>query len=415
MIVSVNRTCMNAGKAFSFLITGAFCLLSHFAGAQTWDKPYPGNEPGILYYPDQYAVYFRYGWDNTTPIVRVIKGKSPKARYFSFNVYDDRTKGSLFALADYKLKMDTDGTYTIYLVPQGTAERYPNQITIPDSVKYASVFLRYYVPEGDMYASVPLPSIYLSRNGSLAEAPPSIPMPAPDKSQAKAIENILRSDPKRLTGKERKELSSANTPESRKEELVSKIFTMPVFRQYKEPGNIQAYNFQADGNYPNKDNHYILMPVVQDKSKVLMVRFRPPVHATTLGDTTREVRYFSLSQGDEFTRTSLTLYDNQLRVAEDGFVYVAISRDTALLRETSSRLTVNTMLWYHGKYMTLILRHMLPAPSFANSTDHVPLFSPKLKREEQEAGRFIGNYALFGKYIKSSALRSAASPGELFR
>jgi hypothetical protein len=65
-----------------------------------------GSNPDLLYYPDQNAVYYRYGWENNKQQGIVIKGKMPEARYFSFNLYNDYTKSSILALADYEIKPD---------------------------------------------------------------------------------------------------------------------------------------------------------------------------------------------------------------------------------------------------------------------------------------------------------------------
>jgi hypothetical protein len=398
-------------RRFFFLLF----LFSSLSGlSQTWDKPYPGNEPGVLYYPDQYASYFRYGWENDGQQVVVIKGRLPKARYFSFNLYDDATKGSLTALADHVVKTEADGSYTLYVVPSNSNISYPNRITLPDSVRFTSIFLRYYVPEGDIYASVPLPSVFIQKGERLIPAPSSLPIPAGNSGQASVLRDILKADPKRLTWKERKQLSSDKTATSRKEELVCKVMTMPVFRHYKDPNHIAAYNFQSDGNYPNKDNHYIVMPVKEKKGMILLVRFRPPTYTTILGDVSKEVRYFSISQGDEFTHTSLTLHDTQLNVAEDGFIYVAVTNDSAALRTAEGKQQFNIMPWYHKKYMVLILRHMLPAPSFQNGTDRVPMFNAGKPAAEQTSDLFIGNYGLTGIYVKTSQLREGGNAGHYF-
>jgi hypothetical protein len=257
-----------------------------------------------------------------------------------------------------------------------------------------------------MYASVPLPSVFVLANGSLAQVPQSIRMPQGGESQVSALREILKSDPQRLTRKERKQLASEKTPASRKEELVCKVMTAPVFRHYKDSTHISAYNFQSDGNYPNKDNHYIVMPVQRKKGQTLLVRFRPPSYTTVLGDVSKEVRYFSVSQGDEFTRTSLTLHDSQLSVADDGFIYIAVTKDTAELKTVKLNSKINVMPWYHEKQMVLILRHMLTAPYFANSTDHVPLFTNSRPAAEQASEKFIGDYALTGVYVQTSTLAS---------
>lgn len=110
-------------KYFSSARPRNFLLLLFFVGfffsalsvkAQTWDKPYPGNDPATLYYPEQNAVYLRYGWQNSGTGILIIKGHFPRARYYSYNLYDDRTKGSILALADYEIKEDAPGSGSLY-------------------------------------------------------------------------------------------------------------------------------------------------------------------------------------------------------------------------------------------------------------------------------------------------------------
>ena len=72
---------------------------SNVAQAQqaTWEAPYRGDDPALLYLPDTKATYWRYGWKrkpgSKTGII--IKGQMPDARYFSYNVYNDDIKSTL--------------------------------------------------------------------------------------------------------------------------------------------------------------------------------------------------------------------------------------------------------------------------------------------------------------------------------
>jgi hypothetical protein len=189
--------------------------------------------------------------------------------------------------------------------------------------------------------------------------------------------------------------------------------TVPIFRHFTDPGAINAYNFNSGGNYPNKDNHYIVMPVVRRKDDVLIVRFKAPTHATQLGDISQNVRYFSLSQGNEYTNTSITLFDEQLKVSSDGFVYVVVANDKSDIRSRVNEMGINFMPWLYKDRLVLILRHMLPAPSFKLSTREVPVFDKSRPVKGQEAQLVIGDYALVGKFFKMSVFRSIISTSQL--
>jgi hypothetical protein len=391
------------------IICGWFLLLyvlnpgSSNAQAPSWEKPFVGSDPSLLYYPDQNAVYFRYGWENNKQQEIVIIGKIPDARYFSFNLYNDYTKSSIAALADHEIVPDDNdaSTYTIHILPEGKTGKFKNQIILPDSVRIASVFLRYYLAKGNIYANKPIPQISLLENGVLVPVKPSMlqaPMTPADMAKLKGV---IVANPNLISGKERKLLASPSTPMEEKEPIISKVMTVPIFRHFTDPGAINAYNFNSGGNYPNKDNHYIVMPVVRRKDDVLIVRFKAPTHATQLGDISQNVRYFSLSQGNEYTNTSITLYDEQLKVSSDGFIYVVVANDKKEWRTQAGEMGINFMPWLYKERLVLILRHMLPAQSFTSSSRNVPLFDKSRPAKGQEAQKSIGDFALTGTFVKA--------------
>jgi hypothetical protein len=373
-----------------------------------WEKPFAGNDPSVLYYPDQNAVYFRYAWENKHGKGLVIKGKMPEARYFSFNLYNDYTKSSIIAKADVEIQPDAgDSTsYTIHIMPDHTAGPYQNLIILPDSVKSASIFLRYYLARGDIFANRPLPTINMLDAGNTKSPLPSIPQPSMSSEDMARLKKLVMANPKMISGKERKVLTSSSSTFEEKEPIISKVLTLPIFSHYTNPDNISAYRFNPGGNYPNKDNHYILMPVVRKKQDVLVVRFKAPTHSFHPGYTSSQVRYFSLSQGNEYTNTSITLYDEQLKVSSDGFIYVVVANDKKELRELASEMGINFMPWLYKERLVLILRHMLPAQSFTTSTREVPLFDKTKPAKGQEAEMAIGEYALVGKFIKAKNFKT---------
>jgi len=378
---------------------------SVIAQSSSWEKPYAGNDSTLLYYPDQNAVYFRYGWENTKENGLLIKGKLPQARYFSFNLYDDYSKTSLFALADYEILPDKDDplSYTIHIVPEGQSSRYSNQIVLPDSIRFTSVFLRYYLPSINIYANVELPSIYFIKNNEQKPVLPSLGIPAMTKEATEDLKKVIKKSPFLISSKERKILASSTAFVSDKEPIICKVLVMPIFNHYKDPSKISAYNFNSGGTYPNRDNNYITMPLERKrKDDVLIVRFKAPTHAQLLGDTTKQVRYYSLSQGNEYTNNAMTMYDNQLNVSKDGYTYIALANDTKEARAKASELGINFMPFRYEKKIVLLLRHMLSSANFKNSTREVPIFIKGKPASEQGAENTIGDYALIGKFIKSA-------------
>lgn len=398
----------------SFLIP-IFILILSFVTSETiygqntvWEKPFVGNDPSLLYYPDQNAVYVRHAWENKKGKGILIKGKMPDSRYFSFNLYNDYTKSSIASLADYEIKPDAgDSTgYTIYIMPEGTTGTYQNIIILPDSVKIASVFLRYYLARGDNYANKPLPLISMLYEGISNSPLPSIPQPSMTQEDMAKLKRQIMANPKLISGKERKVLSSSSSTFAEKEPIICKAMTMSIFSHFTNPESISAYRFDPGGNYPNKDNFYIIMPVVRKRNDLLIVRFKPPGFSNKLGDTTQNVRYFSISQGNEYTNTSITMHDEQLRVSNDGFIYVVVANDEQATRTKVNEMGINFMPWLNKDKLVLILRHMLPSPAFKKSIREVPLFDKGFAALGQEAQLAIGEYALTGKFFKNSEWKS---------
>jgi len=220
------------------------------------------------------------------------------------------------------------------------------------------------------------------------------------------LKKLIMANPQIISGEERKLLSSSTATVKEKEPIISKVMTVPIFKHYTDPLSIGAFNYNSSGNYPNKDNHYIVMPVVRKNDDVLVVRFKAPTHAMQLGDTSKNVRYYSLSQGNEYTNTSITMHDEQLRVSNDGFVYVVVTNDTREARAKANEMGINFMPWLYDERIVLILRHMLPSQGFRQSTREVPLFDNSRPAKGQEAQKTIGEFALVGKFISKSDWKS---------
>ena len=404
-------------KILFFVFTCSFLQAFTIQGQNqnVWGKPYIGNDVNLLYYPDQNANYFRYAWENKPGLHIIVKGKMPEARYFSFNIYDDYHKSSIKALSDVQILPDEadPSTYTIHITQNSSMESMRNTIIVPDSVRLLSLFLRYYLARIDPFANVPLPTIQMVVNGVNIATAASIPMPSMSTADIANLRNLVAAQPKFLTNAEKKKLASNKYTLSEKEPLISKLLTMPIFRHFSNPDTISAYNFMSDGNYPNKDNHYIVMPVLQQKKSVLLVRFKAPSHGLKLGDNTSDVRYYSLSQGNEYTNTSLTMHDEQLKISADGFVYVLVAPESEELKSTATNLGINFMPWLYKDRLVLILRHMLPSKNFKSSTAEVPVFQRAKPSKGQEAELTIGDFALKGKFIKTKEWKAVKNLDQL--
>jgi len=411
------------------LIIVGFLLVPLSAHAQTatWEAPYRGDDPKLLYLPDTKATYWRYGWKrkpgDTSGII--IKGKTPNARYFSYNVYNDDTKSTLGSFTDFQLATDDgsinpftgkgDGTaanYTIVVLPKGTKTDAKNVLYFPDELTNVSVFLRHYVAEGGIEGGVPMPTvaIYNPDNQTATTAPASNKVPALSKQEAqKYLVPMLKrlivefeNNPKALIQK----LESKRTggPLNMKELIASQVVGK-AFNLFKPGDKHYSLRLQTAGTYPNQDNYYLGLPIIRTKEQSLLVRFKAPKLTTAPADfPDADVRFFSLSQGDEYSYTHGTVLDADMKIDADGFANFIIADETPEMIEKAKALGANFMPWKTGEKMLLIYRHMLPSANFKQGIDKVASFDPKKPAKDQIAIKTIGAYALTGKLVPTSSL-----------
>jgi hypothetical protein len=135
------------------------------------------------------------------------------------------------------------------------------------------------------------------------------------------------------------------------------------------------------------------MPVIMSNNDVLLVRFRPPVHATKQDDNSQQVRYHSLNQGNALTYNFEGLKDVDMTISPDGYVYTLIADDKEANREKAKQLGINFMPWKVKERMVLVQRHMLPNPTFAGGIDKVPVLDYSKSHYAQRGREFIKDYA----------------------
>ena len=401
------------------------------ATSSTWEPPYVGSDPKVLYLPDGHAVYWRYGWKrqlgDTSGVV--INARFPDARYFSYNIYNDDTKSSLGSFTDVNIKAnDADsnpftgskaagGSYKIYIVPEGANVEGGNVLRFPDSVTNISFALRHYLPTGDIFGGVPLPEIkrYDGATGAISEAPPSSPVPKISKQTAqlylkpmlKKIATEFEQDPDKV-------LAALHHRDTSKplniEELICRQVSAPAFTRFRPGETNQFYRANPAGTYPNNDNFYLASAAVRKSNETLLIKFRAPDYPKSPSEyASASLRYFSISQGDENTYNYATTYDREMQVAADGLTYFIIGDDTPDLRAKAKALGANFQPWLVPDKAIMIYRHMLPAKSFTKGIDKVPVTDKTKPLKGQEASAFIGDYAPTAKFVPTADLLAAPS------
>jgi hypothetical protein len=125
--------------------------------------------PGVGTFPDTdtlvyQAAYAANGATAAAQFETVIRGKAPKARYWSFAVID-QARREIANLSDFQIALDATGSYEVH-VRQGCAG-VPNCLDLSGALAPAApglVYYRLYVPEGGETGGVGLPTVTYHRS-----------------------------------------------------------------------------------------------------------------------------------------------------------------------------------------------------------------------------------------------------------
>ena len=358
-----------------------------------------GSTPGLPLLPDSNVNYYLYIFKRKKgdPIAIRIKGQFGYARYMGFNVYDNRTLNSVNSLIDKSIIPDVGNVnpfqstsdpntpnrhYTIQVLPRGITDSgtYQNELFYDDNLEEIAIIMRYYIPENNPNASVPLPDIEAFNINTGATVTPPEPITSSFEEQfADKKASVIR-----LLG-----LSSA----------------------LEQPQKISFYRFSGVLLYPNKDNYYLFTPITFDKDKVIVLRFKAASYAknNTQNDEA-DVRYYSLCTCDAESYTYTTTSDDFLKVADsDGYINVVIAEDLPELRAKAAGLNfipLSAMLQPRKKGI-IIYRHLLTRPGFEGDFGQVPdlasaLLDNILNLDNLQAENYVSPYAPVGKKMSKT-------------
>lgn len=345
-----------------------------------------GTRTDLPFLPDANVNYFGYSFKrkNGDKIGIRIRGQYAYARYMSYNLYNNNTKSSINSIGDVAIVADennqnpfithqqtTDRNYTISIVPESAANLVEgNSLTYNDTLSNVGIFLRYYVPEVDKYANVPLPTI----EAFDVETGAILPVPTPLSIDFTSFNDFING--------------------------YSNIIDLTYLLQAEN--NIEFFRFSGIGLYQNLDNKYMFAPLLLGPNEVAIIRLIPPSYANTMSAIdTADVRYFSFGLGDSKTYNYVTAADFELKAAEDGYINIVIARkDTAILRKAHG---LNFMEWVPElKNRGLIVyRNLLTQPNYEYHFDKVPDLLEHINRVFNTpylyASTYLGNHAPQGK------------------
>ena len=328
-----------------------------------------GSDKTLPLLPDSNVNYFLYSFTRikgSTIGIR-IKGQYGYARYMSFNVYDNTTLSSVASLVDMRILPDannenpylptantslTNRKYTVNICPNTVdSSAFTNNLRYDDKIENVGIILRYYIPQQNNYANVPLPTIE-----------------AFDITTGKTIATPLP--------------TSTNFAQQFQEKYQKITTLLNLAGLLEAPKDVFFYKFSGVFLYPNLDNYYLFTPLTFNKNQVTMLRFKAPTFSennTQNGLTA--VRYFSICLCDAKTYTYSTTTDLSFKIAaSDGFVNIVIGDEDAALRAKAAGLNYILLppeLKNNVKGL-IIYRNLLTNPAFPYPMSLVPDISTNL-------------------------------------
>ncbi|MBN1152280.1 MAG: hypothetical protein JXA58_03630 [Dehalococcoidia bacterium] len=349
-----------------------------------------GQDPLTPALPDYFANYFAYAFDreadsSTAYVGLRIVGEFGYARYMSYNIYDAVEGTSFGAVTDFQMKplpgnlnpfvpgtsfQATNREYAVTVAPEDYAANPDDNVFIfaDEAIRYLTVVLRYYVPQGDAIANVPIPTIeaFDIRSGDAVDLPARY--------------------------------SVKTTPIEVFQERMRPLFNTIVddtLRFYRSPGG---------GQFNCADNLYLINAIEMTPDDVVTLRLFPPTFPSSnseFGQT--DVRYWSLNQGNDDTTTPLGVHDSAFTVSSDGFVYVAIGDDSIGVR--AQQLGYNFMPWRAQTAQgTLLYKNILTNPGYPGAISQVPYLdlSNPANVYLLDAKNYIGDYAPTGQKVSGT-------------
>ena len=392
------------------LIVGWFILDNQLnngskkADSSVWTT-FIGRDTTVGILPDQYANYFTYTVARTRKNVGFrIKGRFPKSRYFSFNVYslgDNTTQGSL---VDYQIKSDsglpnpfvahadsteTDDHYTIHVVPDHfKSDNLDNTLAFDNDTRLLSIVIRLYDYDVDDFGGRELPAVEAfsleeDNQEEVAFVTERLPRPL-------NLRSIVR---RRSLPKMVERLSVLY--ETEEIELLDRSTSDGDFLP------IPFHAIDTRGFIENNDNRYLLAGITKQDDEVYLFKLKPPTHTSgpeNINET--EVRYWSFNLGNAASYNFNALKDEDAIIADDGYVYIILAdEDDQVIKDIARERKFNFLAWnMPWKEALILFRHMLADPSFDAQIDNVPTIkSGSDNFSELQAHHYMGDYAPSGE------------------
>lgn len=325
-----------------------------------------------LAYPDTDAYYWSAKFSAVPGTKLVIHGSYPTARYFSFHVYS-ASAVALDSLYDAQLNPDGGSSNPYRTHPKAgsgngytaevqftepAASRTPNTLyagTTPQGLPNASGTLMYrvYVPQNpaDPAGGVPLPRISLETTSG----------------QTLVEYGACSSDAPDAGGGVNSLIAESDYPDD--------VPALPTPNATSPPTWARAFPNKYYGLFGNSQNAYLTASVTREFGNVVVIHAKAPTFANTRAGqpvyAKRQVRYWSVCENNESTRVIGCAADYSAALRRGYYTYVISDPDQRPANATAA----NGVTWlpWGGTFSNgvLIIRNMLPAPSFANAIQNI--------------------------------------------
>ena len=370
---------------------------------EQWGKTLVGGDGTIFAYPDLYVNYWEYTWSTSENayIALRIKGAFPKARFFSFSLYDDEKGDAIGGVADNEITPD-DGSvnpfsvtstkenyFTVYVVPEGMPEsqieKIPskNILKVKAGVERATIVIRQYLGV-DEYGGVELPAIEAIDINTLEDKQAPIRMNS----------NVT------------------NFPVNYVPLWSDENLLVPFF--LASPG---AY-------YPNMSTDYLYGRTILKDDQVLVINFVPvPIPKTVEEYNGAKARYWSICLGSaRDTHSYYSIYDEQANVPDDAYCsFIVCMKQNPKLDEIRKKVETENADGYHwqlivwdreklsvegnpiGDCIVIMYRNILPNKSWEYSISNMietpygdPVNTSKENPDKMIAHKALGKYGPYG-------------------
>lgn len=357
-------------------------------------------------YPDEAAVYWLAVIPNIPDARLRIDGQYPKARYFSFNVYDPLLRPN-DAIADFQLAPKIAGsnpfiskgaaigaTYRAYvdfsIKPDAPAANtiYSGSINIgPTTVQNPLLTVlayRIYVPADGLRGEVKLPQLTIeTADGSRTlgtlpncDAPllPNIGGTLPPLGLNTLLANtsypeVLSAVPYPIAAHPAQTKVFYGLPDSYLG-IVNNVLPTPL------PIEASSIPLTGGGGFlSNKDNAYTTTAFSRNHGNIFLLRARAPTYRTqkSVNFGSEDTRYWSVCQNEFATQRYVACArDEQVPIDDQGFYTVVVSDADKRPENADAKHKMAWLPWGAYPDGLLLYRQLLASPDFAPAIRNVP-------------------------------------------